>query len=179
MKRTEKWELILRKVEEFTDPYLLTSEFYLAKDKLRCDRYQTITKDEYKALYKAIKVAEYNANKYGANEDAFAFRRVYFHAKEEGLDDLAYLKDKYGGCYIATAVYGSYDAKEVVKLRKFRDDFLDKKYWGQKFIEIYYRFSPKIADKMRNKYFFNGIIKFVLDNTLLKIVDFIISDKND
>ena len=46
-----------------------------------------------------------------------------------------------GGCFIATAAYGSCIAKEVVALRKFRDH---KNSLGRSF-EFYYEISPLIA----------------------------------
>jgi len=53
-----------------------------------------------------------------------------------------------GSCYIATAVYGSYDAPQVVILRKFRDLYLHKRDWGRKFISFYYKYSPAYAKKL-------------------------------
>lgn len=53
--------------------------------------------------------------------------------------------DKDVHCFIATAAYGSYLHKDVVKFRNFRDQVLKKNRWGQMFIDIYYRVSPKIA----------------------------------
>lgn len=54
-------------------------------------------------------------------------------------------KDKSGGCFIATACYGSYDDSNVLILRDYRDNYLSKNYFGQLFIKIYYNVSPPIA----------------------------------
>ena len=50
--------------------------------------------------------------------------------------------DQNSGCYIATAVYGSYDCNEVFALRKFRDEYLNKTFLGRIFIKVYYAISP-------------------------------------
>ena len=60
---------------------------------------------------------------------------------------------KQEGCYIATAVYGSYDAPEVRVLRKFRDSKLLPYLPGRIFVKIYYAISPTII-----KYFENNIL---------------------
>lgn len=49
------------------------------------------------------------------------------------------------GCYIATAVYGSYTCPQVVALRRYRDDYLAKRCWGRIFIKFYYAVSPTLA----------------------------------
>ena len=41
------------------------------------------------------------------------------------------------GCYVATAVYGSYDCPEVWTLRRYRDNTLAKSWYGRIFIKIY------------------------------------------
>ena len=46
------------------------------------------------------------------------------------------------GCYVATAVYGSYDCPEVWTLRRFRDQVLAKTWYGRLFIHLYYAVSP-------------------------------------
>lgn len=46
-------------------------------------------------------------------------------------------KKKKEGCYIATAVYGSYDSPEVLELRKFRDATLRRSALGRCFIRTY------------------------------------------
>lgn len=72
------------------------------------------------------------------------------------------------GCYIATAVYGSYDAPEVMVLRRFRDNVLKKRFWGRIFIKMYYCISPPIAEKLKNANGINQIIKSILNRFVKK-----------
>ncbi|MFH0797678.1 MAG: FG-GAP-like repeat-containing protein [Candidatus Omnitrophota bacterium] len=51
-----------------------------------------------------------------------------------------------GGCFIATAAFGSYQEPHVWVLRMFRDRFLMTRPAGRAFIRFYYRHSPAIAD---------------------------------
>ena len=50
-----------------------------------------------------------------------------------------------GGCYVATAVYGSYDCPEVWTLRRFRDYTLAETGYGRAFIRTYYAISPTLV----------------------------------
>jgi YD repeat-containing protein len=54
--------------------------------------------------------------------------------------------DDGGGCFIATAAYGSYFMPKVKVLRTFRDEYLLTNIAGQYFVEQYYNYSPPIAD---------------------------------
>lgn len=54
-------------------------------------------------------------------------------------------------CFIATAAYGSWMHPHVKSLRHFRDSTLVHVPQGRAFIALYYRFSPPIADYIRQR----------------------------
>ncbi len=55
-----------------------------------------------------------------------------------------------GGCFIATATYGSFLAPEVTTLRNFRDRILLKSSVGKMFVRLYYKYSPDLAKAINN-----------------------------
>jgi len=67
------------------------------------------------------------------------------------------------GCYVATMVYGSYDAPKVMVLRAFRDQFLAKYSWGNQFIRWYYANSPSFVAKHKKNRFLGGCIRGILN----------------
>lgn len=67
------------------------------------------------------------------------------------------------GCYIATAVYGSYDCPEVWTLRRFRDNILAKVLFGQLFIKAYYAISPTLVKWFGKTRWFQNLWKMFLD----------------
>ena len=74
-----------------------------------------------------------------------------------------------GGCYIATAVYGSYDCPEVWTLRRFRDYSLSRSWYGRTFIRVYYAISPKLVKLFGDKKWFVDIWKKKLDFMVVKL----------
>jgi len=76
------------------------------------------------------------------NPDGLNIARKYV----EGLAKAYGVKMKSsGGCFIATACYGDYDAPEVLVLRQFRDSRLLTNPFGKLFVATYYTTSPFFA----------------------------------
>lgn len=86
--------------------------------------------------------------------------------------ELQNVREHKGGCYIATAIYGSYDCPQVWTLRRYRDTILANTWYGRAFIKLYYAVSPVIVKLFGNSNWFKGIWKPSLD----KIVDKLNSD---
>lgn len=68
-----------------------------------------------------------------------------------------------GGCFIATMAYGDYDHPQVMILRQFRDNVLNKSMLGKWFIKNYYHYSLKLVEKLKNKKALNSIIREILN----------------
>ena len=76
------------------------------------------------------------------------------------------INEEGGGCLIATATYGSEMANEVQQLRELRDNQLLQTSSGTAFMEtfndIYYSFSPYIADYERENPYFKEAVKLAI-----------------
>ena len=76
---------------------------------------------------------------------------------------------KSGGCYVATAVYGSYDCPEVWTLRRYRDYTLAETWYGRAFIKTYYAISPTIVKWFGHTEWFNRMWRGTLDRMVKKL----------
>ena len=97
----------------------------------------------------------------------------YIHSAEKKLSDrIQYLEEhpelsrntqSGGGCYVATAVYGSYDCPQVWTLRRFRDHTLAQTWYGRAFIYTYYAISPTLVRLFGETRWFKEIWQPILD----------------
>jgi len=71
-----------------------------------------------------------------------------------------------GGCFIATAAFGSPLDKHVDILRHLRDDVLLLNKCGQGFVKAYYRYSPPVADFIRD----HDTVRLMVRWSLLPVV---------
>lgn len=67
-----------------------------------------------------------------------------------------------GGCFIATAAYGSYLEPHVQVLRDFRDKQLLSNAPGRLLVELYYKYSPPVAAFIAGNRLFKMATRFVL-----------------
>jgi len=64
-----------------------------------------------------------------------------------------------GGCFIATACYGTAMAEQVKILSAFRDRYLLPNPVGQALVRFYYKYSPKVADFIRDNESLKAIVR--------------------
>jgi hypothetical protein len=76
---------------------------------------------------------------------------------------------KTGGCYVATAVYGSYDCPQVWTLRRYRDNILAKSFLGRAFIKTYYAVSPTLVKWFGETKWFKNLWRGKLDRMVEKL----------
>lgn len=74
-----------------------------------------------------------------------------------------------GGCYVATAVYGSYDCPQVWTLRRYRDYTLAETWYGRLFIKTYYAISPTLVKWFGHTNWFKKICKNKLDRMVANL----------
>lgn len=75
-----------------------------------------------------------------------------------------------GGCFIATAAYGSYLDPHVQVLREFRDRRLLTNAAGRVFVDFYYRYSPPIAEELARHDGLRLLVRWVLTPVVYAIL---------
>ncbi|MCK4839225.1 MAG: beta-propeller fold lactonase family protein, partial [Desulfobulbaceae bacterium] len=71
-------------------------------------------------------------------------------------------REEYNGCFIATAAYGSLLEPQVRLLRQFRDRYLAINQPGRAFLDMYYEYSPPIAEYIANHNFWRFMVRWSL-----------------
>lgn len=74
-----------------------------------------------------------------------------------------------GGCFIATACYGTPMAEEVETLSAFRDQYLVKNPIGRNLVNFYYKYSPNVAYFIQDKEDIKTVIRELLKPFILII----------
>lgn len=129
-------------------------------------------------------VDEYESGTYSFNKRDSAYRglkekiQIYgpgVWRKEISAEGMRYLSSSYspsqttGGCYVATAVYGSYNCPQVWTLRRYRDCMLAKTWYGRTFIRIYYAISPMLVKIFGHTNWFKNMWRRKLDLMVAKL----------
>ena len=89
--------------------------------------------------------------------------RNYYTGNKSTLDSIYNKLCPSGACYIATMAYGDYNHPQVIVLRGFRDDYLAHRTWGRLFIKEYYKYSPRLVEKLNGRNWINNVIRKILD----------------
>lgn len=75
----------------------------------------------------------------------------------------------FGGCFIATAVYGTPLADEINVLRNWRDVSLMNNFFGRIFVKIYYTISPPIANFISKSEKLKKIVRAILKPFIIQL----------
>lgn len=122
----------------------------------------------------------YEGVQYLVGYDHFRNGRRYFRPKKiewleitdekfsppEDFDVDEYLSRKVtsrkSACFIATAAFGTPQAEEIDRLRKFRDDVLLQNLLGVLFVKIYYLLSPPVAEWITRREWRRKLVRKVI-----------------
>jgi hypothetical protein len=73
------------------------------------------------------------------------------------------------GCFIATAAYGTETAEQIDVLRAFRDQVLLQSPIGSRFVSLYYKTSPPIADFISEHSILRAVVREVLIDPMVSL----------
>jgi len=76
-----------------------------------------------------------------------------------------------GGCFIATAAYGTPAAEQIDVLREFRDSVLLESTTGSQFVALYYQLSPPVADFISGNSFLRTLVRELLVDPIVWVVE--------
>ena len=146
------------------------------------DGIQFIIKDKAIVLTIIPKMVMENPNDVLLNGEEVDFSQFHQNAThswiridphEKGLVRILNEENESGGCLIATATYGSEMAPQVQLLREIRDNQLMNTDSGVSFMtgfnQLYYSFSPDIADMERENPVFKEFVKIAISPMLLSL----------
>ena len=76
---------------------------------------------------------------------------------------------KQGGCYVATSVYGDYEAPQVLVLRRWRDSTLTTSPLGRALVQAYYATSPSLVRVVGSREWFRVPVRSLLDRLVSRL----------
>lgn len=97
------------------------------------------------------------------------YQERYRQRRRMGYDPQKARRMAKSGCYVATAVYGSYDCPEVWTLRRYRDGCLAMTWHGRLFIRTYYVVSPTMVRLFGDAAWFQRIGRDRLDRLVARL----------
>lgn len=151
-----------------------------AEDKTALWYVCSVKGDKYEDLVAERKIAKLLLDK-GANADIISKGGVALYNKKTDYEIAKMMLAKYpnltkgesagtkSGCYVATAVYGSYDCPQVWTLRRYRDYTLAETWYGRAFIHTYYAISPTLVKWFGKTKWFKNMWKPRLDKMVIKL----------
>lgn len=170
-KRQQKFTVLNKSISVINDYYEVTTEDKKAVLTIMCDAIIKMFSLDY--VYKpesgtGVGGQQWQKNLFNRTKGSFITELRQIAEKHddayirEMITKLNGLQTK-SGCYVATAVYGSYDCPQVWTLRRFRDYTLAATWYGRAFIRVYYAISPTLVKWFGDTEWFKKMWKGKLD----------------
>lgn len=128
--------------------------------------------ESYKETYDEYKVRFFKPFKLVCDDLADTIKKYYkpdYTSPFETVKKPVKPETPSGGCYVATAIYGSYDCPQVWTLRRFRDYTLAETWYGRAFIRTYYAISPTLVKWFGHTEWFKKMWKGKLDRMVANL----------
>ena len=157
----QKYELALINLEK--------AEELIKEHKIKKNKLSLLIQNAETTIEQKSKIAQLEAEQKEQQEAKIAQLEAKLEAQEKAEQErISQLEAEQngGGCLIATATYGSELAPQVQQLRELRDNQLLQTESGTAFMsifnDIYYSFSPIIADYERENPYFKEAVKLAI-----------------
>ena len=143
------------------------------------NKYPDSEKSKIEYLYQiALRLSDYSIK---ANTDSrlskkYSDKKIQIQQEIKKLHPDYQVQTTSGGCYVATAVYGSYDCPQVWTLRRYRDYTLSQTWYGRAFIRTYYAISPTLVKWFGHTNWFRNLWKPKLDRMVRRLNNEGVSD---
>jgi hypothetical protein len=112
-----------------------------------------------------VTINGYNQDDFTNNNASSFYDTITIKSKSSGGDSLDDITKK---CFIATAVFDSESHPYVNILRDFRDQYLMPNDVGRSFVNLYYRYSPSLADFISK----HKLLRYTVRKSLLPLIAF-------
>jgi hypothetical protein len=155
--------------------FLALSDEYATSLKNIIAKYDANDRHRVKTVYEmVIKIYEFQRDHMGLNAQGKNLcnkQIVEMHTQIKAFepDHVVPVFQEIQSCYVATAVYGSYNCPEVWTLRRFRDDRLARTWYGRAFIRTYYAISPTLVKWFGHTQWFKKMWKGKLDRMVANL----------
>lgn len=101
--------------------------------------------------------------------EQYSIKRQYYLEIKNNFNGQITKKEENKNCYIATMVYGNPNNVNVIILRHYRDNYLNKHFLGRTFVNIYYKISPSMVRHLKHNYIVRNLIRTVLTRHITKL----------
>lgn len=139
------------------------ADFMIADELVKCFGFKDLAEKVYRSY-----MSSFNSSSSQYTEAANRIKSLYGPI-ESGQDETNKRITSQQACYVATAVYGSYDCPEVWTLRRYRDYSLAETLSGRLFIRTYYGISPTLVKWFGHEPWFRNLWKPILDKTVKRL----------